>query len=55
MNISCPNVKHGGIVFGTDPQSATDVISAVRKRTKKPVIVKLTPQRDRYPGHGQGG
>ncbi len=43
MNISCPNVKHGGIVFGTDPQSATDVISAVRKRTKKPVIVKLTP------------
>ena len=43
MNISCPNVKHGGIVFGTDPQSATDVISAVRKKTSKPLIVKLTP------------
>jgi dihydroorotate dehydrogenase (NAD+) catalytic subunit len=43
MNISCPNVKHGGIVFGTDPQSASDVISVVRKRTSKPLIVKLTP------------
>jgi dihydroorotate dehydrogenase (NAD+) catalytic subunit len=43
MNISCPNVKHGGIVFGTDPQSAADVIGEVRKRTSKPLIVKLTP------------
>lgn len=43
MNISCPNVKHGGIVFGTDPKAASDVISAVRKRMKKPLIVKLTP------------
>jgi len=43
MNISCPNVKHGGIVFGTDPQAAFDVISGVRKRLKKPLIVKLTP------------
>ncbi len=43
MNISCPNVKHGGIVFGTDPQAAYDVISTVRKRMKKPLIVKLTP------------
>jgi dihydroorotate dehydrogenase (NAD+) catalytic subunit len=43
MNISCPNVKHGGIVFGTDPQAAFDVISTVRKRLTKPLIVKLTP------------
>ena len=43
MNISCPNVKHGGIVFGTEPQAAYDVISLVRKRTGKPLIVKLTP------------
>ena len=43
MNISCPNVKHGGIVFGTEAQAAHDVISLVRKRTSKPLIVKLTP------------
>ncbi len=43
MNISCPNVKHGGIVFGTDPRAAFDVITTVRKRTTKPLIVKLTP------------
>ncbi len=43
MNISCPNVKHGGIVFGTDPKAAFDVISTVRKRLTKPLIVKLTP------------
>ena len=43
MNISCPNVKHGGIVFGTDPKAAAAVISLVRKRTNKPLIVKLTP------------
>ncbi|RLB73265.1 MAG: dihydroorotate dehydrogenase [Deltaproteobacteria bacterium] len=43
MNISCPNVKHGGIIFGTDPEAAFSVISLVRKRTNKPLIVKLTP------------
>ncbi len=43
MNISCPNVKHGGIVFGTDPGAASAVISLVRKKTTKPLIVKLTP------------
>ncbi len=43
MNISCPNVKHGGIVFGTDPRAAFDAVSAVRKKTSKPLIVKLTP------------
>lgn len=43
MNISCPNVKHGGIVFGTDPKAAFAAVAAVRKRTTKPLIVKLTP------------
>ena len=43
VNISCPNVKQGGIVFGTDPACAFDVISACRKATGKPLIVKLSP------------
>lgn len=43
MNISCPNVKHGGIIFGTDPKAAFAAVSLVRKRTTKPLIVKLTP------------
>lgn len=43
VNISCPNVKEGGIVFGTDPRAAAAVTQAVKKNTKKPVIVKLSP------------
>lgn len=43
VNISCPNVKSGGIAFGVDPMSAFEVISAVRKQTLKPLIVKLSP------------
>ena len=43
MNISCPNVKHGGIVFGTDPACAASVVAACRAATKKPLIVKLSP------------
>lgn len=43
VNISCPNVKHGGIVFGTDPAAAYDVVKLVRDATVKPVIVKLSP------------
>lgn len=43
LNISCPNVKQGGIVFGTDPKAAAEVVSLVRSRSKKPLIVKLTP------------
>lgn len=43
VNISCPNVKQGGIVFGTDPKAAYDVVSLVRESTLKPVIVKLSP------------
>lgn len=43
INISCPNVKKGGIVFGTDPQEAFRVVSAVRKSTRLPLITKLSP------------
>ena len=43
INISCPNVKEGGIVFGTDPHAAAAVVRTVRDRTQKPVIAKLSP------------
>lgn len=43
VNISCPNVKEGGIVFGTDPKLAASVTRMVKSSTKKPVIVKLSP------------
>jgi len=43
INISCPNVEQGGLYFGNDPRAAAAVTEAVRKRTKLPVWVKLTP------------
>jgi dihydroorotate dehydrogenase (NAD+) catalytic subunit len=43
VNISCPNVKAGGIVFGTNLSAAFELLSAVRKATKLPVIAKLSP------------
>ena len=43
VNISCPNVKEGGIVFGTDPKAAAAVTKEVKAHTSKPVIVKLSP------------
>jgi dihydroorotate dehydrogenase (NAD+) catalytic subunit len=43
VNISCPNVKAGGIVFGTDLKAAFELLSAVRKATRLPVIAKLSP------------
>ena len=43
VNISCPNVREGGIFFGNDPRSAASVTGAVRRRTRLPVWVKLTP------------
>jgi len=43
VNISCPNVKAGGIVFGTNLTAAFDLLSAVRRATKLPVIAKLSP------------
>jgi dihydroorotate dehydrogenase (NAD+) catalytic subunit len=43
MNISCPNIKRGGIVFGTDPHMAYRLVQAVRKATTLTLIVKLSP------------
>lgn len=43
MNISCPNVKQGGIIFGTDPTCAASIVKACRAATKKPLFVKLSP------------
>jgi len=43
INISCPNVKAGGIAFGVDAESAFNVVHAVRKETSKPLMVKLSP------------
>ena len=43
MNISCPNIKRGGIVFGTDPRMAYRLVQAIRKATTLTLIVKLSP------------
>ena len=43
LNISCPNVKGGGMAFGTDPKTAYDLVKEVKAVCKKPLIVKLSP------------
>ena len=43
VNISCPNVKSGGMAFGAYPESAAEVVRAIRKQTAKPLMVKLSP------------
>jgi dihydroorotate dehydrogenase (NAD+) catalytic subunit len=43
MNISCPNKESGWCIFGTDPRVTFEVVSAVRKNTRRPLIVKLSP------------
>ncbi|MBO6205117.1 MAG: dihydroorotate dehydrogenase [Selenomonas sp.] len=43
LNVSCPNVKEGGIVFGTDPKAVAAVVKEAKAHTKKPVILKLSP------------
>lgn len=43
VNVSCPNVHGGGMSFGTSPDAAAEVTSAVRKVTKKPIYIKLSP------------
>ena len=43
INISCPNVKEGGIAFGTDPASAAEVTRQVKRYARQPVIMKLSP------------
>ena len=43
VNVSCPNVRHGGMSFGTSPESAAEVTRAVKEVTTKPVYIKLSP------------
>jgi len=43
INVSCPNVKHGGLSFGTDPAQVERLTALLRAGTKKPLIIKLTP------------
>ena len=43
VNISCPNVREGGVLFGNDPDMSARVVGACRPRTSKPLIVKLSP------------
>jgi dihydroorotate dehydrogenase (NAD+) catalytic subunit len=43
LNVSCPNTKHGGLAFGVDEVSLADLVSRVKSASKRPVIVKLSP------------
>ena len=43
LNISCPNVKGGGLAFGTDPKVVEELVAAVKEASVKPVVVKLSP------------
>ena len=43
LNVSCPNTKHGGIFFSSDPALLADVVSSVKRVARRPVIVKLSP------------
>ncbi len=43
INISCPNVKEGGVQFGNDPEMSAQVVAACRRATSKPLITKLSP------------
>ncbi|HXF07514.1 MAG TPA: dihydroorotate dehydrogenase [Candidatus Acidoferrales bacterium] len=43
INISCPNVKEGGVAFGNDPEMSARVVAACRRETRKPLITKLSP------------
>lgn len=43
LNVSCPNVQHGGMVFGSDPGLLGDLVARARKAAKRPIIVKLSP------------
>ncbi|MBO6007317.1 MAG: dihydroorotate dehydrogenase [Lachnospiraceae bacterium] len=43
INVSCPNVKEGAIAFGTDPAALSNITKEIKAHTKKPVIMKLTP------------
>ncbi len=54
INISCPNVKEGGVAFGNDPSMSARVVEACRKATRKPLITKLSPNQTDIAGNAKG-
>ncbi|MES9861465.1 MAG: dihydroorotate dehydrogenase [Candidatus Thiodiazotropha sp. LLP2] len=54
INISCPNVKEGGVAFGNDPQMSARVVETCRKATDKPLITKLSPNQTDIAGNAKG-
>lgn len=54
INISCPNVKEGGVTFGNDPAMSARVVEACRKATNKPLITKLSPNQTDIAGNARG-
>ncbi len=54
INISCPNVKAGGVAFGNDPAMSARVVEVVRKATSKPLITKLSPNQTDIAGNARG-
>ena len=53
INISCPNVKEGGVAFGNDPDMSARVVAACRGMTKKPLITKLSPNQTDIAGNAR--
>lgn len=54
INISCPNVKAGGVAFGNDPAMSARVVEACRKATRKPLITKLSPNQTDIAANARG-
>ncbi len=54
VNISCPNVKEGGVTFGNDPAMSARVVEACRNATRKPLIIKLSPNQTDIAGNARG-
>jgi dihydroorotate dehydrogenase (NAD+) catalytic subunit len=54
VNISCPNVKEGGVAFGNDPLMSARVVAACRKATRKPIITKLSPNQTDIAANARG-
>jgi len=54
INISCPNVKEGGVAFGNDPKMSAQVVTACRSATRKPLITKLSPNQTDIAANAKG-
>jgi len=54
INISCPNVKEGGVAFGNDPKMSAQVVAACRSATRKPLITKLSPNQTDIAANAKG-